>query len=85
MPATATAVPATTRLSSLRSRHARVADDVRHREEVVERLRSEIDSASRPGVRPLTERRALTTAVHELLAARTRLAQVSRELRQAGA
>ena len=84
MPATATAVPVTTRLTSLRSRHANVADDVRRREAVVERLRSEMASAPLPSARPLTER-ALTTAVYELLAARTRLAQVSRELRQAGA
>ena len=84
MPATAAAVPVTTRLTSLRSRHARVAADVRRREAVVERLRSEMASASRPGVRPLTER-AMTTAIRELLASRTRLAQVSRELRQAGA
>jgi hypothetical protein len=84
MPATATAVPVTTRITSLRSRHARVADDVRRCEAAVERLRSEVASTSRPDVRPLPER-TMTTAVRELLAARTRLAQVSRELRQAGA
>jgi hypothetical protein len=79
MPATATAVPAATRITSLRSRQARVADDVRRCEAVVERLRSE-SSPSRS-----RSERAMISAVRELVGARARLAQVSRELRQAGA
>jgi hypothetical protein len=83
MPHSATTVPRSTRLSSLRSRRADVAADVRRREAAVEQLRSELARPpARPGATPPAER-AMISAVRELVEARARLAQISRELRLA--
>ena len=83
MPATVTAVPRTTTLSALRSRHDDVAADVRRCEAAVERLRSELALPPlHPGAKPPAER-AMISAVRDLVEARARLAQISRELRRA--
>jgi hypothetical protein len=83
MPTAAAAVPRSTRLSALRSRRADVAADVRRREAAVERLRSELAlPPARPGTAPPAAR-AMISAVRELVEARARLAQISRELRLA--
>jgi hypothetical protein len=77
---TATALPRSARLSWLRSRRADVAADVQRREAAVERLRSELAAPpSRPGATPPAER-AMISAVRDLVEARARLAQISREL-----
>jgi hypothetical protein len=81
----ATAVPRATRLSSLRARHDDVSRDVRRCEANVERLRSELaQPPARPGATPPAER-AMISAVRDLVEARARLAQISRELRRAQA
>ena len=78
---TATAVPRATRLSSLRARHDDVTRDVRRCEANVQHLRTELaHPPSRPGATPPAER-AMISAVRDLVEARARLAQVSRELR----
>jgi hypothetical protein len=83
MSTAATAVPRSTRLTSLRSRAADVAADVRRREATVEQLRSELARPpAHPGTTPPAER-AMISAVRDLVAARARLAQISRELRVA--
>ncbi|HEX2102370.1 MAG TPA: hypothetical protein VHF51_01865 [Solirubrobacteraceae bacterium] len=83
MPHPATTVPRSTRLDCLRSRRADVAADVRRREAAVEQLRSELARPpERPGATPPAER-AMISAVRELVEARARLAQISRELRLA--
>jgi hypothetical protein len=83
MPPTVTAVPRATTLSALRSRHDDVARDVRRCEAAVERLRSELALPPvHPGATPPAER-AMITAVRDLVEARARLAQISRELRRA--
>jgi hypothetical protein len=83
MPPTITAVPRATTLTALRSRHDDVAHDVRRCEAAVERLRSELALPPvRPGATPPAER-AMITAVRDLVEARARLAQISRELRRA--
>src|SRR3954470_13807772 len=83
MPATVTAVPRTTTLSALRSRHDDVAADVCRCEAAVERLRSELALAPvHPGATPPAER-AMISAVRDLVEARARLAQISSELRRA--
>ena len=83
MPGTVTAVPRTTTLSALRSRHDDVAADVRRCEAAVERLRSELALPPlHPGATPPAER-AMISAVRDLVEARARLAQISRELRRA--
>ena len=83
MPAPLAAVPRSTRLSWLRSRRADVAADVRRREAAVERLRSELAAPpASPGAAPPAER-AMISAVRDLVQARARLAQISRELRVA--
>ena len=83
MPPTVTAVPRATTLSALRSRHDDVARDVRRCEVAVERLRSELALPPvHPGATPPAER-AMITAVRDLVEARARLAQISRELRRA--
>jgi hypothetical protein len=83
MPTAATAVPRSTRLTSLRTRLEDIAADVRRREAAVERLRSELARPpARPGGTPPAER-AMISAVRDLVTARARLAQISRELRVA--
>ena len=83
MPATVTAVPRSTTLSTLRSRHDDVARDVRRCEAAVASLRSELAlPPAQPGATPPAER-AMITAVRDLVEARARLAQISRELRRA--
>ena len=79
----ATAVPRSTTLSTLRSRHDDVARRVRTCEANVERLRSELRvPPPRPGATPPAERKMIS-AVRDLVEARARLAQISRELRRA--
>jgi hypothetical protein len=83
MTSVATAVPRSTALSSLRARHDAVARDVVHCETRVERLRSELAlPPASPGATPPAER-AMISAVRDLVEARARLAQISRELRRA--
>jgi hypothetical protein len=83
MPPTVTAVPRATTLATLRSRHDDVARDVRRCEAAVESLRSELALPPvHPGATPPAER-AMITAVRDLVEARARLAQISRELRRA--
>jgi hypothetical protein len=85
MSTAATAVPRATRLTSLRSRLEDIAADVRRREAAVERLRSELAlPPERPGATPPAER-AMISAVRDLVTARARLAQISRELHLAQA
>ena len=80
---TATAVPRSTWVSSLRSRHDDVARDVRRCEANVQHLRSELAlPPANPGATPPAER-AMISAVRDLVEARARLAQISRELRRA--
>jgi hypothetical protein len=79
----ATTLPRSTTLTSLRSRHDDVARNVRHCEANVERLRSELARPpARPGATPPAER-AMISAVRDLVEARARMAQISRELRHA--
>ena len=79
----ATTLPRSTTLTSLRSRHDDVARSVRRCEANVERLRSELSlPPARPGATPPAER-AMISAVRDLVEARARLAQISRELRRA--
>lgn len=79
----ALAVPRSTTLSSLRSRRAAVARDVHRCEHHVQRLRSELALPPHaPGATPPAER-AMISAVRDLVEARARLAQISRELRDA--
>jgi hypothetical protein len=81
----ATAVPRATRLSSLRARRDDVSRDVRRCEANVAHLRSELARPPvRPGATPPAER-AMISAVRDLVEARARLAQISRELRRAQA
>jgi len=76
-------VPRSTALTSLRARLDAVAGDVRHCEAHVERLRSELALPPlHPGATPPAER-AMISAVRDLVEARARLAQISRELRRA--
>jgi hypothetical protein len=83
MTSAATAVPQSTALSSLRARHDTVARDVVRCETRVERLRSELAlPPAFPGATPPAER-AMISAVRDLVEARARLAQISRELRLA--
>ena len=83
MTSAATAVPHSTALSSLRARHDTVARDVVHCETRVVRLRSELAlPPAFPGATPPAER-AMISAVRDLVEARARLAQISRELRLA--
>ena len=79
----ATTLPRSTTLTSLRSRHDDVAGAVRRCEANVDRLRSELAlPPARPGATPPAER-AMISAVRDLVEARARLAQISRELRRA--
>jgi hypothetical protein len=79
----ATTLPRSTTLTSLRSRRDDVARNVRRCEANVERLRSELKlPPARPGATPPAER-AMISAVRDLVEARARLAQISRELRRA--
>jgi hypothetical protein len=79
----ATTLPRSTTLTSLRSRRDDVARNVRRCEANVERLRSELARPPvRPGATPPAER-AMISAVRDLVEARARLAQISRELRRA--
>ena len=79
----ATTLPRSTTLTSLRSRRDDVARNVRRCEANVERLRSELALPPvRPGATPPAER-AMISAVRDLVEARARLAQISRELRRA--
>jgi hypothetical protein len=81
----ATAVPRATRLSSLRARRDDISRDVSRCEAHVEDLRSELAlPPARPGATPPAER-AMISAVRDLVEARARLAQISRELRRAQA
>lgn len=81
----ATAVPRATRLSSLRARRDDISRDVSRCEAHVEHLRSELAlPPARPGETPPAER-AMISAVRDLVEARARLAQISRELRRAQA
>jgi hypothetical protein len=83
MPNAATAVPRSTRVTSLRARLEDIAADVRRREATVESLRSELAlPPAHPAATPPAER-AMISAVRDLVAARARLAQISRELRLA--
>jgi hypothetical protein len=83
MPSATAAVPRSTTLSSLRARHDDIARDVRHCEVRVERLRSELALPPvHAGATPHGER-AMISAVRDLVQARARLAQISRELRRA--
>jgi hypothetical protein len=86
MPTRTARLPRSTRLSALRARHDDVARDVCRCEELVAALRSEL--ALPPGGRPAhtgtpPAERAMISAVRDLVAARARLAQISRELRGA--
>jgi hypothetical protein len=79
----ATTLPRSTTLTSLRSRRDDVASNVRRCEANVERLRSELGlPPAQPGATPPAER-AMISAVRDLVEARARLAQISRELRRA--
>ena len=81
----ATTLPRSTTLTSLRSRHDDVARSVRRCEAHVERLRSELALPPvHPGATPPAER-AMISAVRDLVEARARLAQISRELQRAEA
>jgi hypothetical protein len=81
----ATALPRSTTLSSLRLRQDDIARSVSRCEANVERLRSELSRPPvRPGATPPAER-AMISAVRDLVEARARLAQISRELRRAEA
>ena len=83
MTSAATAVPHSTAVSSLRARHDTIAGDVLRCETLVERLRSELALPPEfPGATPPAER-AMISAVRDLVEARARLAQISRELRRA--
>ena len=83
MPLAPAAVPRSTTISSLRARHEDVARQVRRCEAHVERLRAELAMPPvHPGAAPPAER-AMISAVRDLVEARARLAQVSRELRRA--
>ena len=80
---TATTLPRSTTLTSLRTRREDVARAVRRCEANVDRLRSELALPPvRPGATPPAER-AMISAVRDLVEARARLAQISRELRSA--
>jgi hypothetical protein len=80
---TATTLPRSTTLSSLRTRRDDVARAVGRCEANVDRLRSELAlPPARPGATPPAER-AMISAVRDLVEARARLAQISRELRRA--
>ncbi len=80
---TATTLPRSTTLSSLRTRRDDVAGAVRRCEANVDRLRSELAlPPAQPGATPPAER-AMISAVRDLVEARARLAQISRELRRA--
>jgi hypothetical protein len=79
----ATTVPHSTTLASLRTRHDAVERHVRRCEANVERLRSELAlPPALPGATPPAER-AMISAVRDLVEARARFAQISRELRRA--
>ncbi len=79
---TAAAVPRATRLTSLRSRHDDISRDVRRCQANVDHLRTELSAPPpRPGATPPAER-AMISAVRDLVEARARLAQISRELRR---
>jgi hypothetical protein len=83
MPSATVTVPRSTTLSSLRARHDEIAADVRRCEARVERIRSELALPPvHPGAIPPGER-AMISAVRDLVQARARLAQISRELRRA--
>jgi hypothetical protein len=85
MPTATATVPRSTTLTSLRTRHDDIARDVRGCEARVERLRSELAlPPADPGATPPGER-AMISAVRDLVQARARLAQISRELRRAEA
>jgi hypothetical protein len=80
---TATTLPRSTTLTSLRTRREDVARAVRRCEANVDRLRSELAlPPARPGATPPAER-AMISAVRDLVEARARMAQISRELRRA--
>jgi hypothetical protein len=82
MPPATAAVPRSTTLASLRVRRDLVARQVRRCEAKVERLRGEL--ALPPmcaGATPPAER-AMISAVRDLVEARARLAQISRDLRR---
>ena len=83
MSSAAAAVPRSTTLHSLRARHDAIAHDVHRCETNVARLRSELaHPPAEPGTTPPAER-AMISAVRDLVEARARLAQISRELRRA--
>ena len=83
MPLATAAVPRSTTISSLRDRYADVSREVRRCEAHVERLRAELHAPpAAPGEAPPAER-AMISAVRDLVEARARLAQLSRELRRA--
>ena len=85
MTVAATAVPRSTTLASLRARRDDVARHVRACEANVERLRSELATPPlHPGATPPAER-AMISAVRDLVEARARLAQITRDLRRAEA
>jgi hypothetical protein len=77
------ALPRTTTLAALRARREMLLRQVRSAESRVEDLRSQLAMPPLfPGASTPAER-AMTGAVRELVAARARLAQVTRELRGA--
>ena len=79
----ATAVPRSTTLATLRTRRDAIARHVTRCEAHVARLRSELSLPPVfPGATPPAER-AMISAVRDLVEARARLAQISRELRRA--
>jgi hypothetical protein len=79
----ATTLPRSITLTALRSRRDDVARNVRRCEANVEGLRSELAlPPAHPGATPPAER-AMISAVRDLVEARARLAQISRELRRA--
>jgi hypothetical protein len=83
MPSATAAVPRTTTLHTLRTRYGEIAGDVQRCEANVARLRSELALPPlAPGATPPAER-AMISAVRDLVEARARLAQISRELRRA--
>jgi hypothetical protein len=79
----AASFPRSTALATLRSRRDAIARHVTRCEGDVERLRSELALPPIfPGATPPAER-AMISAVRDLVEARARLAQISRELRGA--
>ena len=81
MPA-ATAVPRSTTLASLETRRDLVARQVHRCEAKVERLRGELALPRLYAGATMPAERAMSGAMRELVEARARLAQITRDLRR---